>query len=125
MRLIALLVAIVMLAGPGSVPGARAQSVLSDAFAETNAPYTPSEQAGREIWMFATAFNDRFFTYTYPQRLGAVIDFLLVYFRGLSWPAFNVADAAIVIGVLVFLYDNFREGSAAEPGKSADAKDAA
>ncbi|MCB9477412.1 MAG: signal peptidase II [Deltaproteobacteria bacterium] len=58
-------------------------------------------------------------------RLGAVIDFLLVYFRGLSWPAFNVADAAIVIGVLVFLYDNFREGSAAEPGKSADAKDAA
>ncbi|MCB1491038.1 MAG: hypothetical protein KDJ77_04435 [Rhodobiaceae bacterium] len=78
MRLIALLVAIVMLAGPGSVPGARAQSVLSDAFAETNAPYTPSEQAGREIWMFATAFNDRFFTYTYPQRLGAVIDWYKV-----------------------------------------------
>ena len=24
--------------------------------------------------MFATAFNDRFFTYTYPQRLGAAID---------------------------------------------------
>ena len=24
--------------------------------------------------MFATAFNDRFFTYTFPQRLGGAID---------------------------------------------------
>jgi len=34
----------------------------------------PSARAGREIWFFATAFNDRFFTYSYPQRLGAAID---------------------------------------------------
>jgi hypothetical protein len=36
--------------------------------------YDPSERAGREIWFYATAFNDRFFTYSYPQRLGAAID---------------------------------------------------
>ena len=30
----------------------------------------PRRRAGREIWMFATAFNDRFFTYSYPQRIG-------------------------------------------------------
>lgn len=53
---------------------AYAQSMLSPGYAETDAGYTPSERAGREIWFFATAFNDRFFTYTYPQRLGATID---------------------------------------------------
>ena len=65
----ALLIALVLPAAPGS-----AQSVLSPGFAATNAGLTPSERAGREIWMFATAFNDRFFTYTYPQRLGGAID---------------------------------------------------
>ncbi len=59
-----------------------AQSVLSPEFAETNSIYTPTEAAGREIWMFATAFNDRFFTYTYPQRLGAAIDWYEVLAAG-------------------------------------------
>ena len=31
-------------------------------------------------------------------RLGRVVDFLDVYFRGYHWPAFNVADSAIVVG---------------------------
>lgn len=57
-----------------SAPLARAQSVLSPGFAATQDGYTPSERVGREVWMFATAFNDRFFTYTYPQRLGGAID---------------------------------------------------
>ena len=55
-------------------PSARAQSVLSPDFAATEPQLSPSERAGREIWMFATAFNDRFFTYTFPQRLGGAID---------------------------------------------------
>lgn len=59
-------------------PPAGAQSVLSEEFAATSESYPPSERAGREIWMFATAFNDRFFTYTYPQRLGAAIDWYRV-----------------------------------------------
>ncbi len=52
----------------------HAQSVLSPTFATTNERYSDSERAGREVWMFATAYNDRFFTYTYPQRLGGAID---------------------------------------------------
>jgi hypothetical protein len=59
-------------------PPAEAQSTLSPGYAAADARYTPSERAGREIWFFATAFNDRFFTYAYPQRLGAVIDWYLV-----------------------------------------------
>jgi hypothetical protein len=65
------------MAGFGVSP-AGAQSSLSPGYAAADARYTPSERAGREIWFFATAFNDRFFTYAYPQRLGAVIDWYLV-----------------------------------------------
>jgi len=32
-------------------------------------------------------------------RFGAVVDFVDVYWRGWHWPAFNVADSAITVGV--------------------------
>ena len=51
-----------------------AQSALSSGYAQGDAKLSPSERAGREIWFFATAFNDRFYTYSYPQRLGGAID---------------------------------------------------
>ena len=54
----------------GTPAPAGAQSSLSPGYGAADARYTPSERAGREIWFFATAFNDRFFTYSYPQRLG-------------------------------------------------------
>ena len=42
-------------------------------------------------------------------RFGAVVDFVDVYYRDWHWPAFNVADSAISIGVaflaLVVLFD--------------------
>ena len=38
-------------------------------------------------------------------RLGEVIDFIDVYYRSLPhWPAFNVADSAITVGVILLLY---------------------
>lgn len=37
--------------------------------------------------------------------LGAVVDFLDVHAFGWHWPAFNVADSAIVVSVLVLLAD--------------------
>jgi signal peptidase II len=36
-------------------------------------------------------------------RYGEVIDFVDVHWAGLHWPAFNVADAAITVGVAVVL----------------------
>ena len=33
------------------------------------------------------------------MRFGAVVDFVDVHFRGWHWPAFNVADSAISVGV--------------------------
>lgn len=34
-------------------------------------------------------------------RLGSVVDFLDVHYRGWHWPAFNVADSCITIGVIL------------------------
>lgn len=33
-----------------------------------------SERAGRHIWYFSTAGNSRFYAYTFPQRVGVLID---------------------------------------------------
>ncbi|MBL0058624.1 MAG: signal peptidase II [Elusimicrobia bacterium] len=40
-------------------------------------------------------------------RRGAVTDFLDVYWKGWHWPAFNVADSAITVGVSFLLIQNF------------------
>ena len=42
-------------------------------------------------------------------RFSKVIDFLDFYWKSYHWPAFNLADAAITIGVLVLLFDALRE----------------
>ena len=34
-------------------------------------------------------------------RLGSVVDFLDVHYRGWHWPAFNVADSCITVGVIL------------------------
>ena len=38
-------------------------------------------------------------------RFGYVVDFLDVYVRGHHWPAFNVADSAICIGIALLFFD--------------------
>jgi signal peptidase II len=38
------------------------------------------------------------------MRFGIVVDFLDFYAGSLHWPAFNVADSAITIGVVIFAY---------------------
>lgn len=42
-------------------------------------------------------------------RLGEVIDFLDVYWRTHHWPAFNVADSLICVGVALLALDMLRE----------------
>ncbi len=38
---------------------------------------------------------------------GYVVDFILLYYEQWSYPAFNVADSAITVGVVLVLYDGF------------------
>ncbi len=40
-------------------------------------------------------------------RFGAVIDFLDFYFGSYHWPAFNVADSSICVGVVVLFIINY------------------
>lgn len=42
---------------------------------------------------------------------GYVIDFLDVYYQDWHWPAFNIADSAITIGVALMLIESFRKES--------------
>ena len=43
-------------------------------------------------------------------RFGAVVDFLDFYWGDYHWPAFNIADSAICIGVAILLFSSFKKG---------------
>lgn len=48
---------------------------------------------------------------------GAVVDFILLHAGGLHWPVFNIADAAITVGVGLVLFDGlFRRKRTPEEG---------
>lgn len=49
-------------------------------------------------------------------RFGAVFDFLDFYIGAWHWPAFNVADSCITVGVVLLLWDGLFHGQ--ERGKS-------
>lgn len=54
---------------------------------------------------------------------GAVVDFIDAHWGGLHWPAFNIADAAITLGVGLLLLDAFGIGTgarASERGRTGD-----
>jgi signal peptidase II len=43
--------------------------------------------------------------------LGYVVDFLYFHYERLVWPAFNVADSAICVGVGLLFLDSFKKPS--------------
>ena len=50
--------------------------------------------------------------------LGYVVDFVQVHAAGYYWPAFNVADSAIFVGVAILIWDGLRPAARA-PKESA------
>jgi signal peptidase II len=42
-------------------------------------------------------------------RFDAVVDFLDFHLAGYHWPAFNVADSAITVGVVLMLLEQWRQ----------------
>lgn len=53
-------------------------------------------------------------------RFGAVRDFIDVYWRGWHWPAFNLADAAIVTGLAMVILLRDEPASGAGPSLNCD-----
>lgn len=49
-------------------------------------------------------------------RFGAVVDFVDVHWRGWHWPAFNVADSAITVGVALLALRLLNDRSASPSG---------
>ncbi|MDH5522939.1 MAG: signal peptidase II [Desulfobulbaceae bacterium] len=49
-------------------------------------------------------------------RYGSVVDFLDFHVRGYHWPAFNVADSAITVGVALFILGSLLAPPAKEAG---------
>lgn len=76
------------------------------------------------LWMFVRGRGGRLFAWSVPFivsgaignlvdriRLGYVVDFIRLHLQdGPAWPTFNVADAAITVGVALLLVDGLREG---------------
>lgn len=50
--------------------------------------------------------------------LGYVVDFIQVYYQQWYWPAFNLADSAISIGVAMIIIDSIREYRVAKKTES-------
>jgi len=46
---------------------------------------------------------------------GYVIDFIDVYYENWHWPAFNIADSAITLGVVLMIAESFGLGHTKEP----------
>ena len=53
-------------------------------------------------------------------RFGAVTDFLDLHVLGYHWPAFNVADSAIVIGAAALVWESLFDGSETPTNKTHD-----
>ena len=55
-------------------------------------------------------------------RLGQVVDFVQVHAAGYYFPAFNVADSAITIGVVFIIWDSFMPAPRAAAGTGNESK---
>jgi len=50
-------------------------------------------------------------------RFGYVVDFIDLHYQGERWPAFNLADSVIVLGVILLLIEGFLPRRGPEPPK--------
>ncbi|HSO61258.1 MAG TPA: signal peptidase II [Desulfobacterales bacterium] len=64
---------------------------------------TPVQQRGLAFG-FALIFGGAIGNLVDRLRFGAVIDFIDIYIGDLHWPAFNIADSAITVGVTIFAF---------------------
>ena len=65
----------------------------------------------KQILALSSVFGGAIGNYIDRLQFGYVIDFLDFHYKESSWPAFNVADMSIVLGILFLLFFMFRETS--------------
>lgn len=57
-----------------------------------------------QVFALSSIFGGAIGNYIDRLRFGYVIDFLDFHIKEYSWPAFNIADSAIVVGVCILLF---------------------
>lgn len=62
-----------------------------------------------QICALSGVFGGAIGNYIDRVRFGYVIDFLDVHYKQHSWPAFNIADSTIVVGICVMMWLMFKE----------------
>lgn len=62
-----------------------------------------------QIAALSLVFGGAIGNYIDRVRFGYVIDFLDVYIKDMHYPAFNIADSAIVVGVILLLFFSWQE----------------
>jgi signal peptidase II len=67
---------------------------------------------GLEIYSFSLILGGAIGNLTDRIMLGKVIDFIDVFVGKWHWPAFNVADSALTIGIALFIMSSIRHGRA-------------
>lgn len=61
---------------------------------------------GKPILGYALIITGAFSNFLDRIFCGGVIDFIVVWFGDWSWPAFNVADAVILLGITILIKNN-------------------
>ncbi len=54
--------------------------------------------------------------------LGHVVDFIQLHAAGYYWPAFNAADSAITLGVVLLVWDGLRDARSKAPPPAGDSR---
>ncbi len=73
-----------------------------------------------QVLALSLVFGGALGNYIDRLRVKYVIDFLDFHFRHLySWPAFNIADSAIVCGIIILFFLSFRKEEPKESGQVA------
>ena len=67
---------------------------------------TPEER--RLLWPLALILGGAAGNLVDRLATGAVTDFIVLHYQGWHWPTFNVADAAITLGVIALIYLSLR-----------------
>lgn len=64
---------------------------------------------GKSIIGYVLIITGAFSNFLDRLFYGGVIDFIVIWFGDWSWPAFNIADAAILLGIAFVLKDSFKK----------------
>ena len=100
----------------GTLPGAATLFVIIALIAIVLILLYIRQIKAREVWTpvcFALILTGAVGNLIDRFRLGSVVDFLDFYYRGWHWPAFNVADACITIGVMLLAIKILFDGGTA------------